>query len=44
MHLIPVATLLTGGAGITASELFGNFIPMTLGNIVGSGKFVALVY
>lgn len=44
MQLIPLALLLTGGTGITVSELFDNFIPMTLGNIVRSGGFVALVY
>ena len=44
MQLIPLALLLTGGTGITVSELFDNFIPMTPGNIVRSGGFIALVY
>jgi formate transporter len=44
MYLIPVAMVLEGGADITVSELFGNLIPVTLGNIVGGGGFVALVY
>lgn len=44
MYMIPVAMLLDGGAAITVSGLIGNLIPVTLGNIVGGGVFVALVY
>jgi formate/nitrite transporter len=44
MYMIPVAMLLDGGGDITVSAFMGNLIPVTLGNIVGGGGFVALVY
>jgi formate/nitrite transporter FocA (FNT family) len=44
MYMIPVAMLLDGGGDITVSAFIGNLIPVTLGNIVGGGGFVALVY
>ncbi|MEK9754614.1 MAG: formate/nitrite transporter family protein [Rhodospirillaceae bacterium] len=43
MYLIPVAMLI-GAEGVTVSGFVGNLIPATLGNIVGGGVFVALVY
>lgn len=43
MYFIPVA-MMHGAEGVTLSGLFENLIPVTLGNIVGGGGFVALVY
>ncbi len=43
MYLIPIA-MLTGGSGITIVGFAANLLPVTLGNIVGGGVFVALVY
>jgi formate transporter len=43
MYLIPIA-MLAGAEGVTAAGFLANLIPVTLGNIVGGGVFVALVY
>jgi formate/nitrite transporter len=43
MYFIPVA-MLHGAEGVTFAGLIGNLVPVTLGNIVGGGGFVALVY
>jgi formate/nitrite transporter len=43
MYLIPVA-MLAGAEGVGMAGLIGNLVPVTLGNIVGGGVFVALVY
>jgi formate/nitrite transporter len=43
MYLIPVA-ILAGAEGVTAAGFLANLVPVTLGNIVGGGVFVALVY
>ncbi len=43
MYLIP-AGMLAGAEGITLLSLAGNLIPVTLGNIVGGGGLVALIY
>jgi formate/nitrite transporter len=43
MYLIPVA-MLAGAEGVTAAGFLANLVPVTLGNIVGGGVFVALVY
>ena len=43
MYFIPVA-MMHGAEGITLAGLAGNLVPVTLGNIVGGGGFVALVY
>jgi formate/nitrite transporter len=43
MYLIPVA-MLAGAEGVSVAGFIGNLIPVTLGNIVGGGVFVALVY
>jgi len=43
MYLIPVA-MLAGAEGVGVAGLVGNLVPVTLGNIVGGGVFVALVY
>ena len=43
MYLIPIA-MLAGAESVTAAGLLANLIPVTLGNIVGGGGFVALVY
>ena len=42
MYLIPVGMMTTGTYDIAG--FIGNLIPVTLGNIVGGGVFVALVY
>ncbi|MBL4720148.1 MAG: formate/nitrite transporter family protein [Alphaproteobacteria bacterium] len=44
MYFIPMAMLLEGGSAITVQDFIGNLIPVTLGNLVGGGVFVALVY
>ena len=43
MYLIPIA-MLAGAESVTAAGFLANLIPVTLGNIVGGGGFVALVY
>jgi formate/nitrite transporter len=43
MYLIPIA-MLVGAESVTAAGFLANLIPVTLGNIVGGGVFVALVY
>ena len=43
MYLIPIA-MLAGAEGVTAVGFLANLVPVTLGNIVGGGVFVALVY
>ena len=43
MYFIPVA-MLAGVDGVTMSGFFANLIPVTLGNIVGGGVFVAIVF
>ena len=43
MYLIPVA-MLAGAEGVGLGGFIGNMVPVTLGNIVGGGVFVALVY
>lgn len=42
MYLIPVGLLAAGGFDL--GGFLGNLIPVTLGNLVGGGIFVALVY
>jgi len=48
MFFIPLALILEGGTGATAgldvAGFVGNLVPVTLGNIVGGGVFVALSY
>jgi formate transporter len=43
MYLIPVA-MIAGADGVTLAGFVANLIPVTLGNVVGGGVFVALVY
>ena len=43
MYLIPIGWL-AGAGGVTAAGFVGNLVPVTLGNIVGGGVFVALIY
>jgi formate transporter len=43
MYLIPIA-MLAGADGVTAAGFLANLIPVTFGNIVGGGVFVAVVY
>jgi formate/nitrite transporter len=43
MYLIPVG-MLAGPGGFDLAGFAGNLLPVTLGNIVGGGVFVALVY
>jgi formate transporter len=43
MYLIPIA-MLVGADGVTAAGFVGNLVPVTLGNVVGGGVLVALVY
>ena len=43
MYLIPVA-MLQGAPGVTVTGFLANLVPVTLGNIVGGGVFVALAY
>ena len=43
MYLIPLA-MLAGADGVTLAGFIGNLLPVTLGNIVGGGVFVALIY
>jgi len=45
MYLIPVGLLSAGPeSSISISGFASNLVPVTLGNIVGGGVFVALVY
>ncbi len=48
MFFIPLALLLEGGAGISPgldmAGFVGNLVPVSLGNIIGGGVFVALTY
>ena len=43
MYFIPVA-IMHGADSVTLAGFINNLIPVTLGNIVGGGGFVALVY
>jgi formate transporter len=43
MYLIPIGWL-AGAKTVTLGGLIGNLVPVTLGNIVGGGVFVAAVY
>jgi len=43
MYLVPVA-MLAGAEGVDMAGFIGNMVPVTLGNIVGGGVFVAAVY
>ncbi|NJO37735.1 MAG: formate/nitrite transporter family protein [Rhizobiales bacterium] len=43
MYLIPIA-MLSAETGIGMLDILGNLVPVTLGNIVGGGVLVALVY
>jgi formate transporter len=43
MYLIPVA-MLAGAEGVGVGGFIGNMVPVTLGNMVGGGVFVAFVY
>jgi formate/nitrite transporter len=43
MYLIPIA-MLAGADGVTVAGFVTNLVPVTLGNVVGGGVFVALVY
>jgi len=43
MYFIPLA-FMAGIEGVSVSGFLGNVVPVTLGNIVGGGVFVALVY
>jgi len=43
MYLIPIG-MMAGAPGVTVSGFIGNIIPVTLGNVIGGGVFVALVY
>ncbi|MCW5899034.1 MAG: formate/nitrite transporter family protein [Flavobacteriales bacterium] len=44
MYLIPMGLLLDSGGSVTVQGMFTNLLPVILGNIVGGGGFVALVY
>ncbi len=43
MYLIPIA-MLSGAGDIGPADFLANLVPVTLGNIVGGGVLVALVY
>jgi formate/nitrite transporter len=43
MYVIPLA-LMHGVGGVTLAGFLGNLVPVTLGNVVGGGVFVAGVY
>lgn len=43
MYFIPLGMLISGG-DISVMDFLNNLVPVTLGNIVGGGVFVALVY
>ena len=42
MYLIPIGMM--AGAGFDPMGLIGNLVPVTLGNVIGGGVLVALVY
>ena len=42
MYLIPIA-MLAGAESVTVAGFLANLVPVTLGNIVGGGVFVALI-
>ena len=47
MYLIPIGMVNASGSAaeaLTVAAFIGNLVPVTLGNIVGGGVFVALVY
>jgi len=43
MYLIPAGMLAVGGS-VDVAAVLGNLVPVTLGNVVGGGVLVALVY
>ena len=43
MYLIPIGWL-AGAEGVTLGGLLANLVPVTLGNVIGGGVFVAAVY
>ena len=43
MYFIPLGMLVSGG-DISVMDFLNNLVPVTIGNIVGGGVFVALVY
>jgi formate/nitrite transporter FocA (FNT family) len=43
MYFIPLGMLISGGE-ISVTGFLSNLIPVTLGNIVGGGLFVAIAY
>ena len=43
MYFIPLGMMLSGGE-ITLANFLTNLIPVTIGNIIGGGLFVALIY
>ena len=43
MYFIPLGMLISGGS-ISVIDFLNNLIPVTLGNIVGGGLLVAIVY
>jgi formate transporter len=43
MYLIPIA-MLAGAEGVTVAGFLANLVPVTLGNVIGGGVFVALIY
>jgi len=43
MYLIPIGAM-AGAEGVTVASFTANIIPVTIGNIIGGGVFVALVY
>jgi len=43
MFLIPVG-MLYGAEGVTLGGLAANLVPVTIGNMIGGGAFVAGVY
>lgn len=43
MYLMPVAAL-QPGSSVTATDVLGNLIPVTVGNVIGGGVLVALTY
>ena len=42
MYLIPIGMI--SGAGFDLAALLGNLVPVTLGNVIGGGVLVAMVY
>ncbi len=43
MYLLPMA-MLSGAQEVTVAGIVGNLVPVTLGNVIGGGGLVALVY